>query len=115
VQTGGNLLSGQSMGGAVDAEMIRHKLELETYTADWPAMAPHFARGVVVVCGPELDVLDAAVALAQDDATTVAGWMASGALRKATDADGHAWTDGSPTFRFVIVAPFVVTELVEAS
>jgi hypothetical protein len=97
--------------GAVDADLIRHKLEMEIEEADWSLIAPHFAREVLVLCGEELPLLDAAVALAKDDSATVGAWLASGALRKANDTDAIAFADSAPRFRFVIVAPFVLAHV----
>lgn len=99
----------------MDAELIRHKLEHELHDADWALVAPHFARGVLVLCGDELPLLDAAVALAQDDTAQVARWMASGAMRRAEDHDAQAFSDVEHTFRFVIVAPFVIAHAKETS
>lgn len=95
----------------MDREMLRHKLELETHVANWPMVAPHFARGVLVLVGDELDLLDAAVAIAADDKNAVAGWLGSGALRRAEDADAQAFSAEDPRLQFVIVAPFVVARV----
>lgn len=95
----------------MDADLIRHKLEMEIEQADWSLIAPHFARDVLVLCGDELDLLDAAVSVAMDDTAAVGAWLASGALRKANDTDALAFADGTPRFRFVIVAPFVLAHV----
>ena len=95
----------------MDADLIRHKLESEVEEADWSLVAPHFARDVLVLCGEELELLDAAVALAMDDTATVSNWLATGSLRKANDTDALAFAEHPPRFRFVIVAPFVVAHV----
>lgn len=110
----GSGLYAQQLRCDVDADLIRHKLEMEIEEADWSLIAPHFARDVLVLCGDELELLDAAVALAKDDATAVGGWLASGALRKANDTDALAFAKSAPRFRFVIVAPFVVAHVIPA-
>lgn len=103
-----------SLECAVDADLIRHKLEMEIEEAGWSLIAPHFARDVLVLCGDELPLLDAAVAMALNDAATVGSWLASGALRKANDTDAMVFADGSPRFRFLIVAPFVLANVLPA-
>ncbi|MFT6142814.1 MAG: hypothetical protein ACJATT_003332 [Myxococcota bacterium] len=95
----------------MDADLIRHKLDMEIEEAGWTLIAPHFARDVLVLCGDELPLLDAAVAMALNETAKVGSWLASGALRKANDTDALAFAAGSPRFRFLIVAPFVLANV----
>ena len=96
----------------MDAEMLRDKLSLEVHEADWAVVAPPFARGVLVIVGDELELMDAAIGIAQDRALDVADWLNSGVLRRASDEDAHAFSAERTHFRFVIVAPFVLAKVI---
>lgn len=75
--------------------------------APWSAIAPHFARGVVVhVEGVSL--AEAGAALAIDDVPTVERWLADGVLRRPTDEDAEAWTESEPTFEILVIDPWVL-------
>ena len=78
--------------------------------APWEALAPHYARGVLVyVEGPSL--AEAGVALARDDVTTVEKWLADGSMRRATDDDARQWAAAEPTFDILVIDPWVLIKL----
>lgn len=89
---------------------LRERLRGEVLRAGWPELAPHFARGVLLVAQPELDLLDAGVAIASDDHATVSRWLDDGLLHRATTADGIAWADASPQFQFLILQPWLLVQ-----
>lgn len=97
-----------------DSETLRAKLNAETGRMDWPALARHFARGVVIRVGPELDLIEVAVGLARDDKSALATWLDAGQVAKASTEDAQAWNDGQAVFWAVVVAPWVlVREIVD--
>jgi len=98
-----------------EALPLREKLNLETGRMDWPALARHFARGVVIKVDAGLDLVEVAAALARDDKARVAQWLNQGRIAKAEVADAQAWNDGQASFWAVVVAPWVLVQaIVEA-
>lgn len=93
-----------------EPEVLRAKLNSETGRMDWPALARHFARGVVIRVGPDLDLVAVATALARDDKAAVEQWLLSGRIAKAGIEDARAWNDGQATFWAVVVAPWVLVQ-----
>lgn len=91
----------------MNAAMIREKLASEVETTTWPELAPHQARGALLLCDARAELIAAAVAIATDDAARVADWLVTGAIRRP-DADEAAAFADDARFRFVIVQPFVV-------
>lgn len=87
---------------------LREKLTAEADVAPWAWLAPHFARGVVLRCGPGLDPVEAGIALGVDDAATVRGWLERGLLARPTDDEARAWHTRGARFRIVVVEPFVL-------
>ena len=91
---------------------VREKLESETMDARWGDLAPQFARGVLVLA-VGMTPAEVGEAFARDDKAKVQAWMSDGRVRLCTDDDGRRYAESGSTFRFVIVAPFVIA--VEAS
>lgn len=91
---------------------IRDKLRSDILAVGWDDLAPHFARGGLVIAAPTLDLLDAAEAIARDQLDRVQGWLQAGDLRRATDADATAWAEEHPRFQFVILQPWVLAQVI---
>jgi hypothetical protein len=95
----------------LDAELLRGKLNLETGRLDWPALARHFARGVVIKVAADMDLVAVATAFCRDDKSAVGQWLTEGKIAKADDADAQAWQAGQTTFWAVVVAPWVLVQV----
>lgn len=81
----------------------------------WEDLAPHQQRGGLLLVAPTLDLLDVAVAMATDDKQRITAWLASGALRRASEQDRarfetDAEEDTALSFQFVVVQPWVVAQ-----
>lgn len=69
----------------------------------------HLARDVIIVVDRALDLLEVAVAVANDDKAYVAAKVAAGLVRKPSEDDLARWA-AIPDARWdsVVVAPFVI-------
>lgn len=90
------------------------RLNLETGRLEWAELQRHFARGIVLVVAPDLDLTGVAAALVRDDRPAVAAWKDGGRLRAAADDDARRWHSGNASFRAVVVAPWVLVQETEA-
>ena len=80
----------------------------------WADLAQHFARGGLLVAASGQDLLDAAVAIADDDTALVEKMLQKGTLRRANDQDARAWNELTDArFQFLVLQPFVLTQLLE--
>ena len=96
-----------------DSQSIREKLSQDIGTSDWPLLAPHAASDKLIVVEPAIALLDAAVAVAENDAKTVTPWIENGQLSKLTPDEQAELAEGDTAFfQFVIVAPFVLAQRV---
>jgi hypothetical protein len=91
-------------------EILRAKLNGETAKVSWTEMQRHHARGVVVRVAGELDLVAVALAMAQDDGTTVGRWMQAGQLGKVSDEQASDWLARDPDLWSVVVAPWVLVQ-----
>ncbi|MDP2057589.1 MAG: DUF2288 domain-containing protein, partial [Thiobacillus sp.] len=76
----------------------------------WPELERHFARGAVIKVAPGLDLVDAALHLAKNNAATVQAWLAEGRIARAELADVEDWHARQPMFWAVVVAPWVLVQ-----
>ncbi len=94
-----------------DADVpLRERLNAETGVLNWEELTPHFARGVVLRVSNDVDLIDVAEKVIQDDKTSIEGWMNSGDLRRATDDDARDWVTREPEFWCVVSAPWVLVQ-----
>jgi len=91
-------------------EILRAKLNTETAKVAWPELQRHHARGVVVCVSATLDLIDVAVAMAQDNGAVIGLWMQDGQVSKATDEQAMDWLARDPDLWSVVVAPWVLVQ-----
>lgn len=91
-------------------DLLRAKLNLETARLGWPELERHFARGDVIKVAVGVDLIDAALHLAENNAATVEAWLADGRIARAELADAEDWHARQPMFWAVVVAPWVLIQ-----
>ena len=91
-------------------DALRDKLRSEVLKASWDDLAPHFARGAMLLVAAELDLLDVGTAFARDDTEAVQAWLAAGQLRRPGDDEARGWVDDAPAFQAVILQPWVLVQ-----
>lgn len=89
---------------------LRSKLNLETAPMAWPVLAPFFARGQLLRVQASQSLLDAAVAIANDDTETVQRWQAADWLAPVSDIEASAWHAANAELWAVVVRPFVLVQ-----
>ncbi len=92
------------------SDVLRAKLNLETARLAWPELERHFARGVVVCVQPGFDLVEAALAMAENRAAAVEAWLADGTLARAGMDDAQRWHAAQQVFWGVVVAPWVLVQ-----
>lgn len=95
-------------------EELKDKLKTEVEETDWePLKQHHENQAIYIVSG--LDLLDAAVAVAQDKVEFIKLWLDSGSLRKPSDEEVAKW-DAKKNLKmakFIIIQPYVLISLIE--
>lgn len=89
------------------------KLLRETGKIEWPALAPHFEGGSLVVVDPALDLVQVAHSFSQDERETVAQWLESGQVARVEAEQVSQWNREDPPFWAVVVAPWVLIQAVQ--
>ncbi len=95
---------------AVEPEVLRAKLVQETAQIAWSELAKFYAAGVVVMVQPQLDLIDVAYAMSQDQSAQVAHWLAEGQVQRVSDGQALSWHEQQATLWAVVVSPWVLVQ-----
>jgi hypothetical protein len=92
-------------------EALRLRLREMMGPVTFDVLEPHLARDVVVIVAPSLELIEAAIAVAQDDTAQVESWIASGTFRKPSEAERVRWKEQmGREWTSVVVQPFVLVQ-----
>lgn len=90
---------------------IREELSKSVDEAEWGWLRAHLERGGLIVVAPELDIVEAGVRIAADDAAAVQAWINAGKLAKPSREQVAAWDgDRGRKFMTLIVSPYVLIQ-----
>lgn len=95
---------------AVNDPADKFSLEEQSGIITWHELARHFARGVVLTVSGSLDLLVVAQHVADDDSSQVERWLNDAQLARASDDHARDWVAREPSFRCVVVAPWVLVQ-----
>ena len=91
-------------------EQLLAHFNAQTARLGWSELLRHFARGVVVIVAPDMDLVEVAAAVAQDRAEMVEAWTRDGRILRASDDDARVWHTQDSVFWAVVVAPWVLVQ-----
>lgn len=86
------------------------QLNQETGRLQWAELETHFARGVVIKIDAQLDLLDVADAMANDDKAKFSLWLNKGQVAKAETEDALRWRGTKTQFWAIVIAPWVLVQ-----
>lgn len=95
---------------ADDASTLYAKLLGETAAITWQELQPFFARGALLQVAGEADLVEVAVAVAEDDQAKVAAWLTGGQLAKMPAEQAQDWLERDSDLWAVVVAPWVLVQ-----
>lgn len=82
----------------------------QTARIEWRELAPLFARGQVIVVAVELDLVDVAFAVADDNKSQVEAWMKQGQFGLLDTKTAGFWAEGNTPIWAVVVHPWVLAQ-----
>lgn len=86
------------------------KLLGETAPIRWEELQPFFARGALLWVHGTEDLVEVALAVAEDDRDKVGSWLASGMLGKLEESRAEDLLARDPQLWAVVVAPWVLVQ-----
>lgn len=94
-------------------EIFRAKVNLETSQIAWKELQRNFASGAVLFVAADLDLVEAAFQMSEDNAVQIQQWMAAGKFGKVTDEQAAAWYEADAMMWAVVVSPWVLVQPVQ--
>lgn len=86
------------------------KLLGETAPITWQELQPFFARGALLWVDGAQDLVEVALAVAEDDQAKVAAWLQADLLAKVEEARAEDLLARDPQLWAVVVAPWVLIQ-----
>lgn len=89
----------------------KEDLALSIDEAEWGWLRAHLERDGIILVDDSLDLAEAALKVAGDDAAAIEHWVINGRIGKPTASQIHTWdTDRHKKFAMLIVSPFVLIQ-----
>lgn len=86
----------------------KEELAATVDVAEWRLLRGHLERGGLILVDRELDLVEAGVRVANDDAATIGSWIEVGKLVKPSAEQIAAWDAADDKqFRMLIISPYV--------
>jgi hypothetical protein len=92
-------------------EIYRAKVNLETAQIAWKELQRFFASGAAIRVSEDLDLVEVAFQMSQDNAAQIQQWMTAGKLGKVTDEQAAAWFETDALVWAAVVSPWVLVQL----
>ncbi|RJG14074.1 DUF2288 domain-containing protein [Pseudomonas cavernicola] len=86
------------------------KLLGETAPISWQELQPFFARGALLWVSATMDLVEVALAVAQNDQAQVAAWLAAEQVSKVEERRAEDLLARDPKLWAVVVAPWVLIQ-----
>ena len=93
-----------------DRELKRARINSETAKIPWLELQRFFAAGKVMHVDSEIDLVDVAYALQQDDVEQVQEWTVSNQLGPVSDEQARDWVSNQSSLWAVVVKPWVLVQ-----
>lgn len=95
---------------AQSRELKRGKIISETAKIPWKDLQRHFAAGRALYVAGELDLVDAAFAVQDDNLQQVSSWTDQQLLAPVSDAQARQWFDSDAVLWAVVIKPWVLLQ-----
>lgn len=90
--------------------LLSEKLNTETARISWQELQPHFARGATVYVSPDLDLINIAKYMADDNITELSPLVEAGKFGVVTEEQAHQFFINQQNMWALVVAPWVLIQ-----
>jgi hypothetical protein len=91
-------------------DVLKARLNSETAKIGWLEIQRFFAKGQVFIVANELDLIEMAAKIIQDEKGSVEKWLEQGLILQATTDDAKRWNEKDPDLWAVVVAPWILVQ-----
>ena len=89
---------------------LKERLNLQTARISWPEIERFFARGRVLDVAAEIDLIEVAVALTEDNVEKFDRWTHANQVRHLSDTTAKQWVADDNNLWAVVIAPWVIAQ-----
>ncbi len=94
-------------------QSLRDKIRSDIQATSPVDLLPHHRRGGLLVVRPNVDFLEVAIAIAEDDAAKVQDYLRAGEVWKPELAQLSDWcVDTQLQFQYVVLQPYVLAQVI---
>jgi len=87
-----------------------HTLHAETAAIEWKDLERFFAKGNLLRVSADIDLVDVALEIANDNKVSIERWMDNGQLASVSNEEASLWTKGESNLWSVIVLPWILVQ-----
>lgn len=91
-------------------DVLKARLNTETAKIGWEEIQRFFAKGQVFIVANELDLIETAAKIIQDEKGSVEEWLDQKLILQATTEDAKRWNQSDPDLWAVVVAPWILVQ-----
>ena len=94
----------------IPGEIFRAKINLETSKIAWKELQRFFAGGKALLASADLDLVDVAFQMSEDNAEQIRQWAVAGKLAHVPDEQAREWIEADALVWAVVVSPWVLVQ-----
>ncbi len=91
-------------------DILRAKLNGETSQIAWTELLRFFAAGTVIAVSEDLDLVEVAIQISNDNKALIEQWMLEKRVDKVSDAQAKDWLKTEATLWAVVVRPWILVQ-----
>lgn len=91
-------------------EIFRAKINLETSKIAWKELQRFFASGMALAVSTDLDLVEVAFQMSEDNVAQIQEWAMAGKLGKVSDEQAAEWLADDVSVWAVVVSPWVLVQ-----
>ena len=93
-------------------EIYRAKVNLETSQIAWKGLQRYCASSVALAVADDLDLVEVAFQMSEDNTTQIRQWMVAGKFGKVLDEQTCVWFESDALLWAVVDSPWVLAQQV---
>lgn|SRR5665647_1042235 len=91
-------------------EIVRAKVNQETSKIAWKDLQRFFAAGMALTVAEDLDLVEVALQVSEDNAAQIREWMAAGKFGRVSDEQAGVWFERDALLWAVVISPWVLVQ-----
>jgi hypothetical protein len=91
----------------------KETINLETARISWIELEVYYAGGNVISVSPELDLIDVALVITNDDSEQLKAWTTQGLIDNVTDEQAKQLHETDATVWAVVIRPWILIQSIK--